>query len=70
MRLLLHIVAGILLLGSGSLLIKFVRVRARGRHVMAEQGIYDPIPLPPTAWLIVAVWTLVFCGALAVLVAA
>lgn len=70
MRLLMHIVAGMVLIGSGSLLVKFARMRAQGRREMAEQGIYDPIPLPPAAWLIVLAWAAAFCGALAVLIAA
>jgi hypothetical protein len=70
MRLLIRIVARFVLLGSASLLVKFARMRARGRRVMAEQGIYDPIPLSLTAWLIVAAWVAAFCGAFAILVVA
>ena len=69
-RLLIHIIAVVVLLGSGSLLVVFARVRARGRREMAEHGIHDPIPLPPAAWLIVAAWVLAFSGAIAVLILA
>jgi hypothetical protein len=69
MRLLLHIVAAFVLLASGSLLIFFVRMRAQGRRVMAEMGSREAIPRPLGAWLIVVAWTMVFCAALAALIA-
>jgi hypothetical protein len=68
MLLLIRIFAGTMLFGSGSLLVTFLRMRARGRREMAEQGINDPIPLPLTAWLIVAAWAAVFCSALAAII--
>ena len=36
---------------------------------MAEMGIQEAIPLPLGAWLIVVAWTMVFCAALAALIA-